>query len=221
MNERIHAIYSAHPYLEERPSSDWKAFNCPSDQLLSFLQALRDEHQFDLLADLTAIDHYDVNPRFEVVYHVYSTERHEYLRIATPCSGHEHPSCPSVVDLWPTANWHERETYDMFGIHFEGHPDLRRILMWDGYPHFPLRKEFPLAGKEVDLPSEDLAEVTGTKVKPAPMMGGPFHAPQTHSMARREPRADDESWTEISERPESSAGDKERPRELRSSDEQI
>jgi len=85
----------------------------------------------------------------------------------------------------------------MFGIRFEGHPDLRRILMWDGYPWYPLRKEFPLAGHEVELPSAETTERTGAKVLPAPMMGGPFHAPQRGTMRKREPRADDESWTEI------------------------
>src|SRR5438034_7817571 len=73
----------------------------------------------------------------------------------------------TVSDIWPTANWHEREIYDMMGIRFRGHPDLRRILMWDGYPYFPLRKDFPLAGKPSELP-----EVAFTK--PAPLEGGPF-----------------------------------------------
>ena len=73
----------------------------------------------------------------------------------------------TVSDIWPTADWHEREIYDMMGIKFNGHPDLRRILMWDGYPFFPLRKDFPLAG----LPS-DMPDVAFTKV--TPLEGGPF-----------------------------------------------
>jgi hypothetical protein len=68
------------------------------------------------------------------------------------CGYRGRADAPSVVSLWPGANWHERECYDMFGIKFEGHPDLRRILMWDGYPYHPLRKEFPLAGIETELP---------------------------------------------------------------------
>src|SRR5690606_24033739 len=74
---------------------------------------------------------------------------------------------PTVQGIWPTANWHEREVYDMMGIRFSGHPDLRRILMWDGYPYFPLRKDFPLEGKPSDVP-----EVAFTGI--APLEGGPF-----------------------------------------------
>jgi NADH-quinone oxidoreductase subunit C len=123
-------------------------------------------------------------------------ERKRYLRVATPCAGDAEPVCPSVAALWPAADWHERETYDMFGIRFDGHPDLRRILMWDSYPYHPLRKEFPLAGIDTELPAPDVVERTGVSVQPAPMMGGPFHAPQTGAMSDREPRAADQSWTE-------------------------
>lgn len=215
MSTRTQSIHEAHPYLTERESADWPAFNCPQDKVVGFLRFLRDEQDFDFLSDLTAIDHFDKTPRFEVVYHVYSTERHEYLRVVTPCSGATDPLCPSVVGLWSTANWHEREAFDMFGIHFEGHPDLRRILMWDSYPYHPLRKEFPLAGKEVEFPDEDLIEATGKTVEPAPMMGGPFHASQTGSMVDREPRADDESWNEHNERRQIPGEEAGPPRELR------
>lgn len=216
MKERIHAIKEVHPYLEDRPSSDWPALNCPQEHLLDLLKDLKESHDFDFLSDVTAIDHFESRPRFEVVYHLYSTNRHEYLRIVAPCTGETDPVCPSVVSLWATADWHERETFDMFGIRFEGHPDLRRILMWDSYPYHPLRKEFPLAGKEVEFPSEELTEATGTSVKPAPMMGGPFHSPQTGTMAHREPRADDESWTEIRERPDEAIDEvDDKPREFK------
>lgn len=198
----VKSLREQYPYLTERPSRDWPAVNCPRERLMDFLGAIYARGMFDFLADVTAIDHYDVSPRYEVVYHLYNTGQHEYLRVATPCSGDANPSCPSVAALWPTADWHEREAFDMFGIQFEGHPDLRRILMWEGYPYYPLRKEFPLAGIEVELPNPDTTEATGgTRVKPAPMMGGPFHAPQRGSMAAREPRADDESWTEVVEKP--------------------
>ena len=85
----------------------------------------------------------------------------------------------------------------MFGITFDGHPDLRRILMWDGYPHFPLRKEFPLAGIETPLPDAEITEETGTAAIAAPMAGGPFvAAPGEINLTEAEPRAKDESWSD-------------------------
>lgn len=190
-------LLSRHEYLSLRESLDHVAVNCPQEELLNFLRAMRETQNFDFLSDVTAIDHYEQSPRFEVVYHLYSTTRNHWLRVCSPCADDNEPGCPSIVELWPGANWHEREVYDMFGIRFEGHPDLRRILMWEGYPYFPLRKEFPLAGHEVELPDFDVREATGARVIPAPMAGGPFHAPQHGSMKYREPRADDESWTEF------------------------
>ena len=218
MSERLNAIKDAHPQVAERDSGDWPAFNCPQPRILEFLTDLKTNYNFDLLSDVTAIDHFEAKPRYEVVYHLYSTERHEYIRVVTPCEGETDPVCPSVVSLWPTADWHEREAYDMFGIHFKGHPDLRRILMWDGYPYHPLRKEFPLAGKDVEFPSADLTEMTGTSAKPAPMMGGPFHSPQRGAMSDREPRADDETWTEVRVKPESGERDTDVPRDLKERD---
>lgn len=203
--------------LRDRPSLDVPAFDCPRDEAHAVLSHLRDACGFDMLMDITAIDTYEESPRFHVVYHLFSSARHAYVRLVTPCGDDVEPRAVSVTDLWPAADWHERETFDMFGIRFTGHPDLRRILMWDGYPYFPLRKEFPLAGHEVDLPAPDVAERTGAKVKPAPMMGGPFHAPQKGPMSRREPRADDESWTESDEKDaaQATAG---RPRDFNESD---
>jgi NADH-quinone oxidoreductase subunit C len=138
-----------------------------------------------------------------VVYHLFSTTRHEYVRVTAPCAGDTEPVAPSATGLWPAANWHEREAYDMFGITFEGHPDLRRILMWDGYPYHPLRKEFPLAGIETVLPDSEVAEETKAKVIAAPMMGGPFVASAGEmNLTDAEPRAKDESWSERSAKPE-------------------
>src|SRR5690349_18187079 len=110
---------------------------------------------------------------------------------------------PSVWGIYKSADWHERECFDMFGIKFAGHPDLRRILMWDGYPYYPLRKEFPLAGIETDLPAADIAQETGTKVVAAPMAGGPFvAAPGEINLTEAEPRAKDESWADRRPTPE-------------------
>jgi NADH-quinone oxidoreductase subunit C len=107
---------------------------------------------------------------------------------------------PTCSNIYPAANWHERETFDMFGIKFIGHPNHKRILMWDDYPYFPLRKEFPLAGIDTPLPAADVSEVTEASVEPAPMMGGPFVANGSGPMSDSEPRAKDESWTEQNEK---------------------
>ena len=137
---------------------------------------------FDYLLDITSIDNFGKEPRFEIVYHLYSMPHGANLRLKLKLS-EEVGALDTVSDIWPTANWHEREIYDMMGIKFNGHPDLRRILMWDGYPFFPLRKDFPLAG----LPS-DMPDVAFTKV--TPLEGGPFvTVPSTAGSKDREPRA--------------------------------
>lgn len=197
------------PQATDRASADHPALNVPLGEVVAVLRCLRDEFAFDLLMDLTAIDWAEgASPRFTVVYHLLSTARSGgYIRIAAACAGSEaEPVAPSVVSLWPGADWHERECFDMFGIKFEGHPDLRRILMWDGYPHHPLRKEFPLAGIETELPVADIAAETGTKVIAAPMAGGPFVASAGEiNLTDAEPRAKDESWSDRAARPDQSA----------------
>ena len=141
-----------------------------------------DELSFDYLIDVTSIDNFGEESRFEIVYHLYSMPHGVHLRLKLKVP-EETGVVDTVSDIWPTANWHEREAYDMMGIKFKGHPDLRRILMWDGYPYFPLRKDFPLEG----LPSE-MPDVAFTKV--TPMEGGPFVTlPSTAGSKDREPRA--------------------------------
>jgi NADH-quinone oxidoreductase subunit C len=142
----------------------------------------RDDLSFDYLLDITSIDNFGDEPRFEIVYHLYSMPQAVHLRLKLKLS-EEVGALDTVSDIWPTADWHEREIYDMMGVKFNGHPDLRRILMWDGYPFFPLRKDFPLAG----LPS-DMPDVAFTKV--TPLEGGPFvTVPSTAGSKDREPRA--------------------------------
>jgi NADH-quinone oxidoreductase subunit C len=142
----------------------------------------RDDLSFDYLIDITSIDNFGEEPRFEIVYELYSMTLAVHLRLKLRVS-EDDLDVDTVSDIWPTANWHEREIYDMMGIKFNGHPDLRRILMWDGYPFFPLRKEFPLEG----LPSE-MPDVAFTKS--APLEGGPFVTkPSTATAKDREPRA--------------------------------
>jgi NADH-quinone oxidoreductase subunit C len=142
----------------------------------------RDELGFDFLLDISSIDHFEHEPRYEIVYELYSLENGLHLRLKTTAT-EDHPEVPTVCDLWPTANWHEREAWDMMGIRFAGHPDLRRIIMWEGYPYHPLRKDFPLEGKFSDVPDVAFTE-------PAPLAGGPFvTAPVDGTTEVREPRA--------------------------------
>ena len=194
-------LQEAFDYVTIRPSNDCEAVNVPQERLIEFCKYLKDKLAFDLLSDVTAIDRDKETPRFTMVYHFFSSVKHYYLRVAADCIDDEKPTAPTLVKLWPAANWHEREVYDMFGITFEGHPDMKRILLWEGYPYFPLRKEFPLAGIESDLPGEDVSKETGAKVIPSPMMGGPFCSKPGHLMSESEPLGADQSWTEEREKP--------------------
>jgi NADH-quinone oxidoreductase subunit C len=152
-----------------------------AERILSVCAAAKKELSFDYLVDITSIDNYGDDPRFTVVYELYGYGHRCHLRLKTDVS-EEKSELPTITTVWRTADWHEREIYDMMGIRFRGHPDLRRILMWEGYPYFPLRKDFPLSGKPTDLP-----EVAFTK--PAPLEGGPFVTiPSSESRVGREPR---------------------------------
>src|SRR5438045_6966960 len=153
----------------------------PAD-LREIAKLCRDELSFDYLIDITSIDNSGEEPRFEIVYELYSMSLGAHLRLKLRVS-EAASAVDTVSDIWPTANWHEREIYDMMVIKFDGHPDLRRILMWDGYPFFPLRKEFPLEGLASEMPDVAFSEV-------APMEGGPFVTlPSTATTKDREPRA--------------------------------
>jgi NADH/F420H2 dehydrogenase subunit C len=100
---------------------------------------------FEMLLDVAGLDFPRRLPRFDVVYHFWSLTHNKVVRVKVGVA-EEDPVCPSLVALWSTADWHERETWDMFGVRFAGHPDLKRILMPDDYPWHPLRKDFPLEG---------------------------------------------------------------------------
>jgi NADH-quinone oxidoreductase subunit C len=114
------------------------------DRALEILTALRDEpgFEFDFLTDLSAVDWLERKPRYEVVYHLNSIKRAHRLRVKVGVDGAE-PWAHSVIDLWKAADWMERECFDMFGITFKGHPDLRRILLYDSFVGHPLRKDYP------------------------------------------------------------------------------
>ena len=152
------------------------------DSLIEIMTFCKKYLGFDYLVDLTAVDNLGTNPRYEVVYELYSYSDSCHLRIKVGVDESER-EVSSVVGLWPTANWHEREAFDMIGVTFSGHPDMRRILMWEGYPYYPLRKDFPLAGKTSDMPDVAFSE-------PVPLEGGPFvTSPSSATTDKREPRS--------------------------------
>lgn len=183
--------------VTQKASIDCDAYICKADQVVDVLTFLHDKEGYSMLVDLTAIDNgVDASPRFTAVYHVLNMETKTYVRLCADCIGDETPVIPTVSSVYSAANWHEREVYDMFGIQFENHPDMRRILMWENYPYHPLRKEFPLSGIEVDYPEADVVERTGVKVNAAPMAGGPFVAANSGPMSSKEPKAKDQSWRE-------------------------
>lgn len=120
--------------------------------LLSVCTYLQKNLRYDFLSTVTAVDWPERTPRFDVVYQLLSLKNQCVLRLKVRVGnrGEEHPSVPSVTSIWPGANWYEREVYDLFGIEFAGHPDLRRIMMPPDWTTHPLRKDYPLAG--FDLP---------------------------------------------------------------------
>ncbi len=101
--------------------------------------------RFTFLSDITAVDKFPVEPRFELNYHLLSLERRERVRLKVRVPGND-PVVPTVTPIWPAANWHEREAFDLMGVRFDGHPDLVRILMPDDWEGHPLRKDYPVEG---------------------------------------------------------------------------
>lgn len=141
--------------VDARPAVDMPTVVVDREHLLAACRALRDDSalQFAFLADVTAVDRHPAEPRFEVVYHLAclgpayaaatgpAPARRLRLKVALPA---DDARVPSVVSIWPTANWPEREVFDLFGIAFDAHPDLRRVLMPDDWDGHPLRKDYPV-----------------------------------------------------------------------------
>lgn len=119
-----------------------------AEQIVDVITSLRDAHEFELLSALTAVDYWpQQHPRFHVIYQMTSLKKNLSIQVRVPVAATE-PVLPTVTGVFASANWREREAWDMFGIRFEGHPDLRRILMpadWEGHP---LRKDYPLGYEE-------------------------------------------------------------------------
>lgn len=118
------------------------------DALLEIAAFLKDgPGEFTMLLDLTCVDYPGREPRFEMVYHLFSLSRNRRLRIKAGLDEND-LRIASLTSLWKNANWLEREVFDLFGVHFEGHPDLRRLFMYDGFEGHPLRKDYPLRRRQ-------------------------------------------------------------------------
>lgn len=154
MTERLHEFVSK---LKER-NADWVAdtseahgevtVTVPREFIVDVCRFFADEHQFDMLADLCGADNGpEEDPRFEINYHLFSTKHYSRLRLKVRVS-EDDAHVPTVSTVWNTANWHERETYDLVGVVFDGHPDLRRILLPSDFDGHALRKDYPLRGYE-------------------------------------------------------------------------
>lgn len=120
------------------------------DGVLEIMRFLHDDLCFDLLTDLCGVDYFRGHPRFQIVYHLYSVKGNERIRVKA--SLEEDETISSVESVWQGANWYEREAFDMLGIVFENHSNLKRILLWDEFEGYPLRKDFPTVGKDFEKP---------------------------------------------------------------------
>lgn len=140
------ALFAVETFREE------VTITMPKGEILEICRFLYSDPdlQYRFLTDLCGLDFFPQNPRFEVVYLLYSMKNNQRLRLKTKVG--ENESVSSVESIWKAANWLEREAYDLFGISFENHPDLRRILLWDGYEGHPLRKDYPVEGPDFDKP---------------------------------------------------------------------
>jgi NADH-quinone oxidoreductase subunit C len=174
MSERkeqiIRIISGIFPEVDTYEHRDQMTLIIPAEKLVEVALVLRNnpETAFDMCVDVTVIDWLKKKtPRFEVVHFLYSLKFKDRVRIKVPV-GEKNPHCPSITEVWESANWYEREAFDMYGILFDGHPDLRRFYMPDDYvdkesgePIYPLRKDFPLGGIPDSLPLPPYPEKYG------------------------------------------------------------
>jgi NADH-quinone oxidoreductase subunit C len=164
----VQALQGAHPgaVISARSASGDLALVVTREGLVPVATSLKMEHGFRYMVDVAGVDYPTRPERFEVVYHVYNhaTERRVRLKVSTD----EATPVPSLCEVWRGVNWPEREAYDMFGIRFSGHPDLTRILLWEGFNGYPLRKEFPVEGIDTgsaiypEYYEEDQGPIAGT-----------------------------------------------------------
>jgi NADH-quinone oxidoreductase subunit C len=155
LTEKIKARFGGE-ILDAQNARDEETFTIDRERAYDFFRALRDEpdFEFNFLTDLTAVDWPERKPRFEVVYQLNSLTRGHRIRVKIGVDGAD-PWVHSVVGVWGSADWLERECFDMFGIVFKGHPDLRRILMYDSFEGYPLRKDYHYNKRQPIVPEID------------------------------------------------------------------
>jgi NADH-quinone oxidoreductase subunit C len=144
-------------------------------QIVGAMRTLRDDHGFQVLVDVCGVDYPERERRFDVVYHLLSLTRN--LRIRVKLETDEDTAVPSVTEIYPNADWYEREAFDMYGIFFEGHPDLRRILTDYGFHGHPLRKDFPMTGYVEVRYDDELKRVVYEPVKSVEWRNWDFLSP--------------------------------------------
>ena len=154
--ELVAALRAAFPdvAIEAFTNLQQNWFVIPRESVLPIANYLKDECKFDMLADLTAADYPQRERRFEVIYQLYSFSRNERLRVKAPVG--EDETVESVVPVWATADWLEREAFDMFGVRFEHHPNLKRILLPEEWEGFPLRKDYGILQQDTKWVQENL-----------------------------------------------------------------
>ncbi len=156
--------------LEVADGPDMPTVTVPAEQIVAILEFVRDEFGFTMLTDLSACDWHGREPRYHVNYHMYALDSNARLRLKVLLPDVPEPHMPSATPVFTGANWHEREVFDFFGIIFEGHPDLRRILMPDEWIGHPLRKDYPVGGVPVEYKIEPAYvgdNVVPTQARPA------------------------------------------------------
>ena len=150
LSKTIAAIKERHQLPVEEFRGEFTVY-VPSENIQTFMLELRDQHEFNMCIDVTAVDYYpEETPRFHVIYQMYSIPHNVRLQVRTKLNGNS-PKLDTIVEIYPGSNWKEREVYDLFGIRFTGHPDLRRMVMPEDWVGHPLRKDYPLGYEEVQF----------------------------------------------------------------------
>ncbi len=164
LQNTITALQQLYQVQVEEFRGEFTLFVEPED-VHAIMTALRDHFEFTMCMDVTAVDYYpNESPRFHVIYQLYSMPQNDRLQLRTRLNGN-HPQLDSVQDIFAGANWREREVYDLFGIEFLGHPDLRRMMMPEDWVGHPLRKDYPLGYEEVQF-SFNFDDIMVNKPKP-------------------------------------------------------